>query len=163
MFNVITIIGMINMRSKVLSALITAATLVACECAPDQSVNVGESTAPGTPGDFKANVPDRVYFAFNKSNITDLSRTTLDKQAGWLKTYSATKAVVAGHCDARGTRAYNQALGERRAHAAKKTLVHMGVDHNRLRTISYGKDNPLVAGDTEEVYAQNRAAVTTIE
>lgn len=151
------------MRSKVFNAILAAVAVIGCECAPDQSVNVGESHAPGTPGDFKANVPDRVYFAFNSSSITDLSRNTLDKQAGWLKTYSATKAVVAGHCDARGTRAYNQALGERRAHSAKKTLVHMGVDHHRLRTISYGKDNPLVAGDTEEVYAQNRAAVTTID
>jgi peptidoglycan-associated lipoprotein len=151
------------MRSKVLSVLVTAVALAACECAPDQSVNVGQSGAPGTPEDFKANIKDRVFFAYNKSHITDLSKKTLDQQAGWLKTYSATKAVISGHCDARGTRQYNQALGERRAHAAKKTLVHMGVDHNRLRTISYGKDNPLVAGDTEEVYAQNRAAVTTIE
>lgn len=151
------------MRSKVLSLLVTGLLVVGCECAPDQSVNVGQVGGPGTPEDFKANIKDRVFFAFNKSHITEESKKTLEAQAGWLKTYPATKAVVAGHCDARGTRPYNQALGERRAHAAKKTLVHMGVDHNRLRTLSYGKDNPLVAGDTEEVYAQNRAAVTTIE
>jgi peptidoglycan-associated lipoprotein len=151
------------MRSKVLSVLATGLVLAACECAPDQSVNVGQGGGPGTPEDFKANIKDRVFFAFNKSHITEESKKTLDQQAGWLKTYSATKAVVAGHCDARGTREYNLALGHRRADAAKKTLVHMGVDRNRLRTISYGKDNPLVPGDTEEVYAQNRAAVTTIE
>jgi peptidoglycan-associated lipoprotein len=151
------------MRSKVLSLLVTGLLVVGCECAPDQSVNVGQVGGPGTPEDFKANIKDRVFFGFNKSHITEESKKTLEAQSGWLKTYPATKAVVAGHCDARGTRAYNQALGERRAHAAKKTLVHMGVDHNRLRTLSYGKDNPLVAGDTEEVYAQNRAAVTTVE
>jgi peptidoglycan-associated lipoprotein len=151
------------MRNKVLSLLIAGLTFAACECAPDQSVNVGQVGGPGTPEDFKANIKDRVYFAFNKSHITPESTRTLEAQSGWLKTYPATKAVVAGHCDARGTTEYNQALGERRAHAAKKTLVHMGIDHNRLRTISYGKDNPLVPGDTEEVYAQNRAAVTTIE
>lgn len=151
------------MRSKVLSLLITGLTLAACECAPDQSVNVGQVGGPGTPEDFKANIRDRVFFAFNKSHITSESMKTLEAQSGWLKTYPATKAVIAGHCDARGTAEYNRALGERRAHAAKKTLVHMGVDHHRLKTLSYGKDNPLVAGDTEEVYAQNRAAVTTIE
>ena len=151
------------MRSKVISLLIAGLTFAACECAPDHSVNVGQVGGPGTPEDFKANIKDRVYFAFNKSHITPESTRTLEAQSGWLKTYPATKAVVAGHCDARGTTEYNQALGERRAHAAKKTLVHMGIDHNRLRTISYGKDNPLVAGDTEEVYAQNRAAVTTVE
>ncbi len=151
------------MRTKILSLLASGLVFAACECAPDQSVSVGQVGGPGTPEDFKANIKDRVFFAFNKSNITEESKKTLEAQSGWLKTYSATKAVVAGHCDARGTRAYNQALGDRRAHAAKKTLVHLGVDHNRLRTISYGKDSPLVAGDTEEVYAQNRAAVTTIE
>lgn len=151
------------MRSKVLSLLITGLTLAACECAPDQSVNVGQVGGPGTPEDFKANIRDRVFFAFNKSHITPESMKTLEAQSGWLKTYPATKAVIAGHCDARGTAEYNRALGERRAHTAKKTLVHMGVDHHRLKTLSYGKDNPLVAGDTEEVYAQNRAAVTTIE
>lgn len=151
------------MRNKVLSLLITGLALAACECAPDQSVNVGQADGPGTPADFKANIPDTVFFAYNKSAITPESKKKLEAQSGWLKTYPATKAVVAGHCDARGTRAYNQALGERRAAAAKKELGHMGVDHNRLRTLSYGKDNPRVSGDTEEAYAQNRAAVTTVE
>lgn len=151
------------MRNKILSLLVAGVALVGCECAPDQSVNVGAAATPGTAEDFKANIKDRVFFAFNKSNITEESKKALEAQAGWLKTYPATKAVVAGHCDARGTAEYNRALGERRAHSAKKALVHMGVSHDRLRTISYGKDNPLVAGDTEEVYAQNRAAVTTVE
>lgn len=151
------------MRSKVLSVLVAGLGLAACECAPDQSVNVGQVGAPGTAEDFKANIKDRVFFAYDKAHITPESKKTLEAQAGWLQTYPATKAVIAGHCDARGTTEYNQALGERRAHAAKKTLVHLGVHTHRLRTISYGKDNPLVPGDTEEVYAQNRAAVTTIE
>ncbi|MBM3468477.1 MAG: peptidoglycan-associated lipoprotein [Alphaproteobacteria bacterium] len=151
------------MKKQLLSILTTGLVLAACECAPDQNVSVGQIGGPGTPEDFKANIKDRVFFAFNKSNITPESEKTLEAQAGWLKTYPATKAVVAGHCDARGTREYNQALGARRAHAAQKSLVRFGVDKHRLRTLSYGKDNPLVAGDTEEVYAQNRAAVTTIE
>jgi peptidoglycan-associated lipoprotein len=151
------------MRNKILGLLAPLGLLAACECAPDQAVNVGSGITPGTAEDFKANIPDRIFFAYNKSHVTEEGKATLEKQAGWLKTYPATKAVVAGHCDPRGTREYNLALGERRAHAAKKSLGHMGITHNRLRTISYGKDNPLVPGDTEEVYAQNRAAVTTIE
>jgi len=151
------------MRNKVLSLLAIGVLFAACECAPDQSVNVAQTGGPGTPEDFKANIKDRVFFAFNKQNLTPESMKTLEAQSGWLKTYPATKAVIAGHCDARGTRSYNLALGERRAHAAKKELVRNGIDHNRLRTISYGKDNPIVAGDTEEVYAQNRVAITTIE
>jgi peptidoglycan-associated lipoprotein len=151
------------MRNKILGLLAPLGLLAACECAPDQAVNVGQGITPGTAEDFKANIPDRVFFAFNKSNITEEAKATLEKQAGWFKTYPATKAVVAGHCDERGTREYNLALGERRAHAAKRALDHMGVSHHRLRTISYGKDNPLVPGSDEAAYAQNRAAVTTVE
>jgi peptidoglycan-associated lipoprotein len=150
------------MRNKILALAATAFALVACECAPEQNVNVGSAVTPGTPEDFKANVKDRVFFAFDSSKITDESHKTLEQQAAWLKTYGNTTATVAGHCDARGTREYNLALGERRAHAAKKVLVKQGIAHGRLKTISYGKDQPLVAGDTEEVYAQNRAAVTSI-
>lgn len=151
------------MRNKIISLLATGLALAACECSPDHSVNVGQAGCPGSPEDFKNNIKDRVFFGFDSSHITEKSRNTLEAQAGWLKTYSSTKAVIAGHCDVRGTREYNLALGERRANAAKMTLSSMGVDSNRLRTISYGKDSPLVHGHSEEAHAQNRAAVTSIE
>lgn len=151
------------MRNKVLGLAAAAILAVGCECAPDQNVNVAGGPVPGSPEDFKANIKDRVFFAFDRSDITPESERTLEAQAGWLKTYGATRATISGHCDARGTREYNLALGARRAHAAKRTLVGLGVDHGRMRIISYGKDEVLVPGDTEEAYAQNRVAVTTID
>lgn len=151
------------MKNRILSLLAVGTLMAACECATDgdQAVNV-ESAAPGTPGDFSANIKDRVHYGFNKSNITPEARKILESQAGWFKTYPNTKATVAGHCDKRGTEAYNLALGERRAHAAQSTLVKLGVDKSRLETVSFGKNRPLVEGDSEEIYAQNRAAVTTV-
>jgi peptidoglycan-associated lipoprotein len=70
--------------------------------------------------------------------------------------------TIAGNCDDRGTREYNLALGERRASAAKKALVALGVPANRISTISYGKERPAVVGDTEAAWAQDRRAVTVV-
>ena len=70
--------------------------------------------------------------------------------------------TIEGHCDDRGTREYNLALGERRANAVKKALVALGVAANRVQTISYGKERPIVAGDNEEAWAQNRVGITVI-
>lgn len=151
------------MRNKILSLAAAGMLVVGCECAPEQNVAVGGTPTPGSPEDFKANIKDRIFFAFDRSNITEESHRTLEAQAGWLKTYNQTKATISGHCDARGTVEYNMALGARRSHAAKKSLEGMGVGHGRLRAISLGKNEVLVAGDTEEAYAQNRAAVTTID
>lgn len=151
------------MRNKVLSILATAALLAACECAPDSTeVNVGSAPQPGTAEDFKANIKDRVFFAFNKSNVSVESKRTLEAQAGWFKTYPNTTASVEGHCDTRGTREYNLALGARRATSAKNELTSMGVDGHRLKTISYGKDRLIVPGETEDAHAQNRVAITVV-
>lgn len=139
------------------------AILAACECAPEQEVNVGAVAQPGTPEDFKQNIKDRVFFAFNKSSISAESARVLEAQAGWLKTYPNVTATMEGHCDDRGTREYNLALGARRAHAAAKELNKLGVTKARLKTISYGKDRPFVAdAQTEDQHAQNRVAVTVI-
>lgn len=151
------------MRNKILSILATGALLAACECAPEQEVNVGSAPQPGTTEDFKQNIKDRVFFAFNKSTVSAESARVLEAQAGWLKTYPNTTATVEGHCDDRGTREYNLALGARRAHAVSKDLTKLGVDKARLKTISYGKDRPLVAdAQTEDQHAQNRVAITAI-
>ena len=81
-------------------------------------------------------------------------------QAQWLQRYPAKKATIEGHCDERGTREYNLALGERRATAAKNYLVSLGVDASRLTTVSYGKERPIDPASTEAAWAQNRRAVT---
>jgi peptidoglycan-associated lipoprotein len=151
------------MRNKILAILGTAALLAACECAPEQEVNVGSAVQPGTAEDFKQNIKDRVFFAFNKSTVSAESARALEAQAGWLKTYPNTTATIEGHADNRGTREYNLALGARRAHSASKELTKLGVDKARLKTISYGKDRPFVAdAQTEDQHSQNRVAVTNI-
>lgn len=150
------------MRNKLISALALGALLAGCECAPENEVVTACGPVPGTAEDFKANIKDRVFFAFDKYNISAESRNTLEAQAGWFKTYPSTTATIEGHADARGTREYNLALGKRRAHAAEHELVHMGVDGHRLKTVSYGKDRPVALGDSEDVYAQNRVAITVV-
>lgn len=112
--------------------------------------------------DFERNVGDRVFFAFNQSDISHESRGKLHNQAEWLKKHSSVKATIEGHCDDRGTREYNLALGERRAEAVRKFLVGQGIEANRLETISYGKEKPAVVGDNESAWSQNRRAVTVV-
>src|SRR6201984_3679303 len=116
----------------------------------------------GSQKDWEASAGDRVFFAFDRSDITPESQQILERQADWLRRYPNVTVTVEGHCDERGTREYNLALGERRAQAVKNVLVALGIPASRISTISYGKERPAVAGSTEEAYAQNRRAVTTI-
>lgn len=117
---------------------------------------------PGTQEDLVVNVGDRVFFGFDKSDLTPEARATLDRQAAWLKKYAAVSATIEGHCDERGTREYNLALGERRAMAAKNYLVAAGIPASRLKTVSYGKERPAVLGSNETAWAQNRRAVSVV-
>jgi peptidoglycan-associated lipoprotein len=153
------------MKQKLLAILTGAALLAGCECGPeDQNVNVASaSVTPGTAEDFRTNIKDRVFFAFNKSHLTPEAHKTLESQAGWLKTYANTNVVVEGHCDERGTREYNQALGAHRAHSVKKSLSHHGVHAKRIQTISYGKDKTVVEGHDDAAWAQNRTAITVVQ
>ena len=122
----------------------------------------GTQIKPGSDRDFIVNVGDRVFFDFDKYNVRNDQRATLQKQAEWLKKYPQVQITVEGHCDERGTREYNLALGERRANSAKDFLVANGVAANRIRTISYGKERPVALGHDEASWAQNRRAVTVI-
>lgn len=112
--------------------------------------------------DFEKNVGDRVFFSYDSSDITQHSKDQLQKDIVWLKEHSKVKVTVEGHADERGTREYNIALGERRAEAVKKFLIHHGIDSSRLDTISYGKERPAVIGNDEEAWKQNRRAVLSI-
>lgn len=112
---------------------------------------------------FERNVGDRVFFAFNKSDISHKAKEQLNRQAVWLKKHSHVRATIEGHCDERGTREYNLALGERRAESVLKYLHNLGIEKNRLDTISYGKERPAVDGDNEASWAQNRRAVTSVK
>ena len=105
-------------------------------------------------------VPDRVFFATNKSVLTTASRDTLRKQAAWLRENKSINVTVEGHCDERGTREYNLALGERRANAAKDYLMTYGISGNRISVISYGKERPVNSGSSPLAWSQNRRSVT---
>lgn len=124
--------------------------------------NVPAQAEPSLAADFMQNVGDRIFFGYNKSDLNSDAKARLDKQAIWLKEHTSVKATIEGHCDERGTREFNLALGEKRAEAVKRYLTHHGIDSSRLDTISYGKEKPEVVGDTEDAWAQNRRAVTSI-
>ena len=166
------------MRMKFLPALAIVLAISACA---DKDKNAGDTSGmgngsdvghiggmnsngvqPGTEQDLAQNVGDRVRFETNHSDLTTEARATLDRQAAWLKKYGNLTVTVEGHCDERGTREYNLALGERRAEAAKRYLVASGIPANRIQTVSYGKERPEVAGSDEQAWAQNRRAVTVV-
>ncbi|QCI79807.1 peptidoglycan-associated lipoprotein Pal [Hankyongella ginsenosidimutans] len=125
---------------------------------------VTASTTPGSLKDFIETAgADRVFFEYDSYALGDTARATLAKQAEWLKKYGSITVTIEGHCDERGTREYNLALGERRATAVKSFLVSAGVPADRLKTISYGKERPEVAESNEEAWSQNRRGVAVLD
>jgi peptidoglycan-associated lipoprotein len=125
--------------------------------------NQVETTAvPGSVQDFRVNVGDTVHFDYDKYEINGQDRDLLQRQAQWLQKYAQVRVTVEGHCDERGTREYNLALGARRANAVKEYLVSVGVSSARVDTISYGKERPVCTESDESCWAQNRRGVTTI-
>lgn len=107
-------------------------------------------------------VQDRILFNYDSSEINDEAKKILDTQAEWLKSDTSIKVTIEGHCDERGTREYNIALGEKRANAAKTYLIEKGVADSRIQVISYGKERPAFFGADDESMAKNRRAVTVI-
>lgn len=155
------------MNSKMIGALAAVALLAACA---DKNENAATGTGaattagpvPGSQEDLVANVGDRVFFDFDRSNLRSDARTTLDRQAGWLAKYPQVNVQVAGNCDDRGTEEYNLALGQRRANTSRDYLVARGVAGSRINTISFGKDRPTALGDNEQAWAQNRNTITSV-
>jgi peptidoglycan-associated lipoprotein len=131
--------------------------------APQQSQAAPTSSIiPGSAEDLRVNVGDTVHFDYDKYEILEADRSVLQRQAAWLGKYPAVRVTIEGHCDERGTREYNLALGARRANAVKEYLVSLGVSSGRVETISYGKERPMCTESNESCYAQNRRGVTTI-
>ncbi|MBA3904462.1 MAG: peptidoglycan-associated lipoprotein [Rhodocyclaceae bacterium] len=131
---------------------------------PPAPTPVVASTTPGSLKDFIETAgADRVFFDYDSYTLSETARTTLAKQAEWLKKYGSITLTVEGHCDERGTREYNLALGERRASAVKSFLVSAGVPAGRVKTISYGKERPEVAESNDESWAQNRRGVAVLD
>ncbi len=107
-------------------------------------------------------VGDRVFFEFDKSDLSAEAQATLFNQAEWLNQNPNAVLIVEGHCDERGTREYNLALGERRAEAVRAFLVGAGVDESRLQTVSYGKERPVAVCSDESCWSQNRRGVSVV-
>jgi peptidoglycan-associated lipoprotein len=120
------------------------------------------SINPGSAEDLRVNVGDTVHFDYDRYQLRDEDRAILQRQAAWLQKYPQVRVTVEGHCDERGTREYNLALGARRANAVKEYLVSLGVSSGRTDTISYGKERPICTESSEDCNAQNRRGVTTI-
>ncbi|MGY6707699.1 MAG: peptidoglycan-associated lipoprotein Pal [Rhizobiaceae bacterium] len=157
-------------RSPIVIALV--ATLAVAGCANRQTPNTaadlglggaGSGTAtPGSTQDFTVNVGDRIFFDTDSSVIRSDAQQTLRRQAQWLNQHRGYSITMEGHADERGTREYNLALGARRAAAARDFLIAQGVDSNRIRTISYGKERPVAVCDNISCWSQNRRGVTVL-
>ncbi len=155
---VMSIVSGIKFAALVMGALAIAA------CAkqqPDQSAMAGAAT-PGSQQDFVVNVGDRVFFDTDSSELSPQARATLDKQAQWLNNYNRSAFTIEGHADERGTREYNIALGARRAQTVREYLISRGVQAQRIRTISYGKERPVAVCNDISCWSQNRRAVTVL-
>jgi peptidoglycan-associated lipoprotein len=124
---------------------------------------VGNGIVPGSRADFLQQVgTDTVHFDTDKSDVDSEGQGILTAQAKWLVAHPNVRVTIEGHCDERGTREYNLALGDRRATSAKNFLASAGVSPDRMSTISYGKERPVAMGSDESAWAQNRRAVTVV-
>ncbi|MCC6926618.1 peptidoglycan-associated lipoprotein Pal [Novosphingobium sp.] len=165
-----------NTRSTLALALV-AGSLALSACSkkapaslpPDPGGAVSTDTSgqnqgpvPGSQADFAAQMmgQDTILFDTDRYNIDSADQQALAAQSVWLAKYPAKRITIEGHCDERGTREYNLALGERRANAAKNYLVSLGIDAGRITTVSHGKERPLALGSDEDSWAKNRRAVT---
>jgi peptidoglycan-associated lipoprotein len=136
----------------------------------DAPIAVTETTAPvrstivpGSQEDLRAQTgSDTVLFGYDSYELDAEAKAVLTRHAQWLRANPAVRVTLEGHCDERGTREYNLALGDRRANSAKNFLAAQGIDVSRLSTISYGKERPAVDGSDEAAWAQNRRAVTVV-
>src|SRR5690242_21372722 len=146
-------------------AAVLAVALSMGACANKNGLGADSMASAATPGsqqDFVVNVGDRVFFESDQTDLSPQATATLDKQAQWLQQYNRYSFTIEGHADERGTREYNIALGARRAQAVRSYLASRGIDPNRMRTISYGKQRPVPLGNDTSCWSQNRRAVTVL-
>ncbi|WP_176592362.1 peptidoglycan-associated lipoprotein Pal [Sphingobium sp. EM0848] len=161
--------------SRTLLVATAIVALAACskkapkELPPPPADTSTQTNAPATPSgpvkgsqeDFVASVTsDRIHFGLDRYDVEPQDQQILQSQAAWLQQNPNVRVTIEGHCDERGTRDYNIALGERRANAAKNYLASLGIDPSRITTVSYGKERPAALGSDEAAWAQNRRAVT---
>ena len=164
------------MFQRILAIVAATFLLAACETASQvsgdsastsasntaSSSSASSSAAGKTPAEKLAQVGDTVNFDFDSAELTVSARSTLNRQAAFLSLNPDLMIVIEGHADERGTREYNLALGDRRATAVRDYLVAKGINSARVRTVSYGKERPAVAGSDEAAWAKNRRASTVL-
>ena len=160
--NLATVFAAVLLLAACTSKPETAADTSGTGTSGTQTAAMAATPAPGSQEDLVVNVGDRVFFDYDRYELKPEARAQLEKQAAWLRNYPQVTVTVEGHCDERGTREYNLALGERRADSTRNYLVALGIDSNRIRVISYGKERPAVVGSDETAWAQNRRAVTVV-
>lgn len=145
---------------RVTTAVFALGLLAACETAPyGAQPTPRPSRTTIVPEAEQVRVSDRVFFAFDSYALTSAARSVLNRQAERLASNPRVRITIEGHCDERGTREYNLALGESRASAVRDYLVARGINSSRIRTISYGKERPAVIGSNENAWRYNRRAV----
>ncbi len=156
--------GAMNLGFAVLagSLLLTACSSTKEETKAPVTTTTPSQIKPGSAEDFRVNVGDTVLFDLDQHSVRADGQSILQKQAAWLKQYPSVRIMVEGHCDERGTREYNLALGDRRAYAVKEFLVSLGVDAARLQTKSYGKERPVCAEADDSCWQQNRRGFSVI-
>ena len=144
-----------------------AATLALGACAKDQTAEggfgAGGAATPGSAQDFVVNVGDRVFFETDSTDLTPTAVSTLDKQSAWLQRYPRYTFTIEGHADERGTREYNFSLSARRAQTVRDYLASRGIQGNRMRIVSYGKERPVAVCNDISCWSQNRRAVTVLD
>ena len=146
---------------NILSIIFATLILSACSTAKKSADIDGDVYSGKETVEYLASgVPDRVFFATNKSSLTTASRETLRKQATFLRKNKNLNITIEGHADERGTREYNLALGERRANAAKDYLMTYGISSDRISVLSYGKERPVDSGSNPLAWSKNRRSVT---
>ena len=148
-----------NLKKLILILFATLA-LSACSTAKKTGLDGDVYTGTDTVEYLASGVPDRVFFATNKSSLTTKARETLRKQATFLRKNKNLNVTIEGHADERGTREFILALGERRANAARDYLMTYGISGKRISVISYGKERPVNTESTPLAWSQNRRSVT---
>jgi len=154
-------------NKKIFSAITFAVLLSACQSKTSNHNLVSDNAAPSPVGmQYKvAKITDdklaenTIYFDYNSDKLLKDGKEILNNQAKWLKDNSDARITVEGHCDQRGSKEFNYALGKKRAVAAKKYLIEKGVNSSKIRVVTYGKDRPAVKGEGEEVWAKNRRVI----
>ena len=148
-----------NLKNIIIVLFATFA-LSACSTAKKSGIEGDVYTGKDTIEFLASGVPDRIFFATNKSSVTTAARETLRKQATYLRKNKKLNVTIEGHADERGTREFNLALGERRANAARDYLMTYGISGKRISTISYGKEKPVNPASSPLAWSQNRRSVT---